>query len=458
MSLKWFSGWSSSQFSRLTLRWRFTLFYTLLVALILGVAGFVTHVALENSLSENLRSSLESAVGLGVGLVQGDGVNARLRQAEPLLKLPSDLILALVNSDGGFLDAIGRVPSGLPPITPGFSSWDEYRIFAQAVRGNMLLALRNYDRVEVSVAELDRTSLVLWPLSVLLALGLGHVLSGRALRPLDQLTTSAFDLARRRAWRERLPEPTTRDELWRVSRAANTLLESLGSVIESERRFTQDAAHELRTPLTVLRGRLEQALERDNGPSGPNPALEAAHTASEDLLALVEKLLLLARAESGQNLTLEVVALDEIAFNVGEMLSPDFAAKSLEYRFDPPVQPILVRGDRMAFEVIVRNLLENALKFTPDGSVLLEVIAVRDLARLTVTDTGPGIPEAMLEQVFERFYQADVIHRRGGSGLGLAIARSIARWHGGEITAHNNQPGGASFTLELPMLAIPTPV
>jgi two-component system, OmpR family, sensor kinase len=113
-----------------------------------------------------------------------------------------------------------------------------------------------------------------------------------------------------------------------------------------------------------------------------------------------------------------------------------------------------VRGDRVALEVIVRNLLENALKFTPRGSVRLEVSTVRGLARLTMTDTGPGIPEAMLEQVFERFHQADVIHRRGGSGLGLAIARSFARWHGGEITAHNNQSGGASFTLELPILEI----
>ncbi len=192
--------------------------------------------------------------------------------------------------------------------------------------------------------------------------------------------------------------------------------------------------------------------------------LEAAHTASEDLLALVEKLLLLACAESGQNLTLEVVALDEIAFSVGETLRPNFAAKSLDYRFDPPSQPILVRGDRMALEVIVRNLLENALKFTPNGSVLLEASMIRDLARLTVTDTGPGIPKAMLEQVFERFHQADVIHRRSGSGLGLAIARSIARWHGGGITAKNNQSGGASFTLELPSLVtdklepkVPTP-
>ena len=233
-----------------------------------------------------------------------------------------------------------------------------------------------------------------------------------------------------------------------MSQATNTLLAALAEVIESERRFTADAAHELRTPLTVLRGRLEQAAEKTHG-SSAQPALKAALAAGDELLALVEKLLLLARTEAGQGFYLETVSLDETAFDVAELLRPLFDDKGLGLELHL-AEEVRVEGDRVALGLLVRNLLENALKFTPAGKVGVRVERRQNRAYLHVWDSGPGIPAGALGSLFERFYQADVRHRQLGNGLGLALAQSIVMWHGGTLEAGNRPEGGAVFVLELP--------
>ncbi len=111
-------------------------------------------------------------------------------------------------------------------------------------------------------------------------------------------------------------------------------------------------------------------------------------------------------------------------------------------------------GDRTALELATRNLLDNARKFTPAGVVELRVRQGDGHAELSVRDSGPGIPERAFPHLFERFYQADVAHRREGSGLGLALVRSVAGWHGGSVNATNVAGGGARFTLTLPLGAV----
>lgn len=173
--------------------------------------------------------------------------------------------------------------------------------------------------------------------------------------------------------------------------------------------------------------------------------------ASDDLLELTETLLLLARAEAGQGLDSQPVALDEVAFEVAEGLRPRFREKGLALEL--PDEPLRVFGDRVALGLVVRNLLDNALKFTAEGGVQLTVRRVSAQVSLTVSDSGPGFPEAALPHLFERFYQADVTHRRTGSGLGLALARSLVRWHGGDLEAENRLEGGARVTLRSPLAA-----
>ena len=433
----------------MTLRLRLTLFYTLLVALVLAASGVGLHVLLARGLYRSLDASLQQAASLLSGFMEQENGKPQLKpESEIVPQLSSDLVAVLVGSNGQVLDSLGRLPEPLPRVQAGLSTQRGWRVWSEPIQGTTLQTLQDTRSIAESVRRFDLSFLVLAPLAVLLAFGLGYLFSGQALTPVRHMTDAALELANRRAWGERLPEPQNQDELWRLSQATNTLLAALADVIESERRFTADAAHELRTPLTVLRGRLEQAVEKTKGNSA-QPALKAALAAGDELLVLVEKLLLLARTEAGQGFHLETVALDEIAFDVAELLRPLFDAKGLGLELHLP-EEVQVEGDRVALGLLVRNLLENALKFTPAGHVGVRVERRQDKAYLHVWDGGPGVPAEALGHLFERFYQVDVRHRQLGNGLGLALAQSIASWHGGTLEAHNRSEGGAVFVLELP--------
>ncbi len=432
----------------MTLRLRLTLFYTLLVALVLAASGLGLYLLLSRSLHAGLDRSLREAADLLGRLVEREDGTLAFDQDE---QLRAGLVALLLSPQGQRLDSLGRVPDELPTLSEGVSSWDDLRVLVQPLPEGSLVVLRDAEPVEDSLESFSESFFLLAPLAVLAAFVLGYALAAQALRPVDKLTRDAYSLAQRRAWRETLPEPEHKDELWRLARATNTLLGALAQVIEAERRFTADAAHELRTPLTVLRGRLEQALERAQDAKS-RTGLEQARAASDDLLELTETLLLLARAEAGQGLDSQPVALDEVAFEVAEGLRPRFEEKGLTLTLELPDEPLRVLGDRVALGLVVRNLLDNALKFTAEGEVRLTVRRVSGQASLVVSDSGPGFPEAALPHLFERFYQADVAHRRTGSGLGLALARSLARWHGGDLEAENRLEGGACVTLCLPLI------
>jgi two-component system, OmpR family, sensor kinase len=435
----------------MTLRLRLTLFYTLLVALILAASGVGLHFLLRRNLYQSLDNSLQESVSLLNSLTVDPGEVLTLRDEDGALRLPPDLTALLFDSSGELLDSLGPVPQTLPKMVLGFSAWQEWRVYGEAVRGGTLLVMRDLERVEESLRQFDSSFLFLLPLAMVLAFILGYLLAGRALNPVTVLTKAAYDLAQRRAWREALPEPASKDEVWRLARGTNTLLGALADVIETERRFTADAAHELRTPLTVLQGRLEQALEQ-NQDANLAPLLSKSRVALEELLSLVEKLLLLARTEAGQGLSKETVDLSELICKVAEPLRPRFEQKGLQLSLRLPEQGMTVQGDSVALGSLIRNLLENAYKFTERGEVKLMLREENQRVVMTVEDTGVGISAEALPHLFERFYQADVRHRRQGSGLGLALAQSIASWHGGFVKAENREEGGSRFTVSLKMI------
>lgn len=441
----------------MSLKLRLTLFYTLLVAVVLGVSGLALRLGLEQTLRGNLEASLREALTLAVPLIHADEGLRFSQEGELLPRLPPDLTLSLYHLDGSQAEVLGRAPPGTLPLRAGCWAVGGWQICGEAVPSGWLLASKPLAGLQESLRAQDRVLLLVLPGAVLLALGLGYLLAGQALAPVGALTRAARERSRRRAWKEPLPEPKANDELRALSQAFNGLLGTLGKVIEGERRFTQDAAHELRTPLTALLGRLEQAQEANQCPQ-VGRLLERARRSTTSLLKLSEKLLQLARAEAGQGLVREPVALNALAREEMEELEPLFAAKGLRLRLEPSPQALTVLGDRLALGLALRNLLENAFKFTPAGEVRFAVGQEGAWARLEISDGGPGIPQEALPHLFERFYQASVEHRQGGSGLGLALVAAIARWHGGEVSAANQRSGGARFTLRLPLLEAPEPL
>lgn len=447
----------------MTLRLRLTLLYTLLVAIILIVSGVALHVLFQRSLQTNFDKGMTEVSQLLLSTLEQEEyeLDEDIYIEIDARSFPSDQIALIVDVNGEILSSLGTNSSlGVSPAwltsPDGFHQQSDNRILVTSIVNRDLLKLiliRDNHSVQQTLRQFDRLFLLLLPIAILCSLILGYLLAKQALSPVDRLTKAAYDLAKRRAWRERLPEPKTQDELWRLGTATNTLLSSLQDVIESERRFTADAAHELRTPLTVLQGRIEQALE--NADANNRPRLLKAHAACEQLLGLVEKLLMLARTEAGQGLQREELALDEVAFHTANDMKSLFDAKGIELELTLPEEEATIFGDHIAISLLIKNLLENALKFTEKGQVSLTVTEKNKQAILTIQDTGKGIPEDTLPHLFDRFYQTDVEHRQKGSGLGLALVKSIADWHGATIevkNTSNNGDGGAEFTVTFSQL------
>ena len=429
----------------MNLRLRLSLLVALLTAGVLLAFGLLVRLGLEANLLRRLDAQLEHTLSLVQGLVGPDPEDQiprflPERSLEALPRLLPELVLVLAGPKGELLDAFGRLPQ--PKRLEGLAqgSLPGYRRAERPLgEGLRLVAALPLAPVEESLRALSAALWVLLPLGVLAAWGMAYALLGRGLRPLAGMTRRALELAEARDWTEPLPEPPAKDEVWALARAVNGLLAALSEVIESERRFTQDAAHALRTPLAVLLGRLERALEGAQGPLLEE--LLEARKGLERLLVLVERLLALARTEAG-GLERRPLALDALAFEEAEALRPLFTSLAL----DLPEEPLWILGDEAALRAALRALLENAASHG-GGRVSLRVYTGGKEAWVEVADEGPGLPPGALPHLFERFWRGP---QSPSSGLGLALVAAVARWHGGRVQAQN-QTKGALFRLRLPL-------
>jgi signal transduction histidine kinase len=302
------------------------------------------------------------------------------------------------------------------------------------------------------VNRLNRAALIAGSIAAVVALFLAFFLAYRLLRPVRDLASAAQNLAQGDL-SQRVPVRGN-DELARLGRDFNQMADALQQAGEARRAMTADIAHELRTPLAVQRANLEALQDGVYELNAENlqPILEQNLLLSR----LVDDLRTLAMADAGQ-LTLERVPTDlpGLVGRVVERFQPQAASHQVSLLYSPPTGAVPeLELDPMRVEQILNNLLSNALRHTPKGgqvTVTLEREARH--MRLKLRDSGSGIPEEALAHVFERFYRADRSRARseGGSGLGLAIARQLAQAHAGELSAANDQQGGAVFTLTLPL-------
>ena len=281
------------------------------------------------------------------------------------------------------------------------------------------------------------------------------------LRPLTEIgataaTIAAGDLS------HRVARADERTEVGRLGLALNTMLARIESAFKAReaserklRRFVADASHELRTPLAAVRAYAELfsrgAAQR---PADLERSMAGISRESERMSLLVEDLLLLARLDEGRPLAREPVELNDVvaeSVETARMLEPE---RAIALRLDQAT----VVGDRGRLRQVVDNLLAN-VRAHADADASVEVTLERSsgLARLTVTDDGPGLTVEQAEQVFERFYRADSSRARsaGGAGLGLSIVAAVTEAHGGRASASAVPGGGAAFTIELPLAASP---
>ncbi|MCW2684297.1 MAG: sensor histidine kinase [Blastococcus sp.] len=417
----------------------------------LAVLGVLTSVGVGVTLAHRavLTDSLDESLG-----DQADAIAARVRAGEPVQRrdLPRDDVVAqVVDSDGTVLaESPGLAGIRLGTETPAGTTvrggvlpdGGAARVLVTPVGGETVYVAGTLEDVDDSVGALRRSLLAAVPVSTAVLAGLIWWLVGRVLRPVDAIRLEVDRISASRLDR-RVPEPPTTDEIARLARTMNAMLDRLDASAVRQRRFVADAAHELRSPLARVRAELE---------------VDAAHPASADLQAthasvltqavtlqrLVDDLLLLARGDSGalRRGSAGPVDLDDVVQRVvGARRDPRVAVRD--------VVPVQVAGDAEQLERALRNLLDNAVRHARDR-IEVSLAALGGTAELTVTDDGPGIPAADADRVFERFTRLDDARTDGGAGLGLAIARDIAERHGGSLTL-DGRGEGATFILRLPV-------
>jgi heavy metal sensor kinase len=291
------------------------------------------------------------------------------------------------------------------------------------------------------------------PLLVVLASLLGYWLSGRSLAPVTRIIETAERIGVQNLSR-RLEVPRARDELRRLTETLNAMLERIETSFKRITQFTADASHDLRTPVSVIRTTAEVTLRRKRTESQYADALGSILRTSVETTTLLDNLLTLARADAGSTgMELHLIDLESHVKKAQERATLLAAGKPLSITVRTPGTPVWVRADSIAIDRLLLILLDNAVKYTPEGgSCEIELAAGPGQAQIVVRDSGIGIHESELELIFERSYRTDRARSRetGGAGLGLAIARWITEMHGGTIAAESRMGAGSVFRVSLP--------
>jgi two-component system sensor histidine kinase MprB len=300
--------------------------------------------------------------------------------------------------------------------------------------------------------ELRHLALALWlivlggtTVAVLLGLGVGRTVLG----PLNSLTSTVEELAETTNVAKRL-DPGGPDELGRLRRAFNRLLAALDTSRESQRQLVLDASHELRTPLTSLRTNMEVARRLEElAPEEREVLINDVLTQMDELTSLVGDLAELARGEQ-PNLTSQPFRLDSVVLEAVEVATTHGRSRGVV--FEAQVAPTWVAGSPARIERAVDNLLDNALKWSPDDAVV-EVACSG--GTLIVRDHGPGVDDGDVDFIFDRFYRAASARAKPGSGLGLAIVAQVARDEGGTVNVYRTEGSGAVFRFSRPEVPAP---
>jgi two-component system heavy metal sensor histidine kinase CusS len=442
--------------SQTSIRFRLTLWY--LTALTLGISLFGALVWVE--MRQQLLRNRE------------EGMDQRLGALGRFLEFEArDNDLAAIQEEAR------EYSTGLPP-GHGLRLFDlsGRMVFERApgsgdhlVRSREVAARGMRFRAELSVPLDDyfRTlSILRWvliaslPAVLIIAGGMGWWLAGRGLKPVGAMTREAREI-QAKDLSARISVPETGDELQRLAESWNELLARIEASVRAVTRFTADAAHELRTPLAVIRTTSELALRHERSAEHYHKALDSIHKQTASMTDLVERLLLLAREDSGQwQFRFDAIRLGDTLRELRETLAAPAQEKAVALEWTLPREEPLVWGDADAIRRLVLILVDNSLKhLAPGGEARVSLSSNAESAVIEVSDNGSGIEPQHLPHVFERFYRADPARTAGsGAGLGLSIAKTIVEAHHAQIEIQSQAGRGTRVVVSIPVLGQADPV
>ena len=455
-----------------SIRLRLTLWYVLLLAVILAAFSAGIYLTLRHSLYDNLDDSMQNRANVLLDIVRYEGSRPTLagvvssndpNQGESFVRIfDASGELTFDNSA-----AAGDVPIDRRAVESALAG----KTATRNVNAGETLSVRTLpiDRdgrisgvLEVGQSQSDVSDTlqalllivgIAYPLTLVVASIGGVFLAGRALAPVSRVTRlarriSAEDLTQR--LNLRLPD----DEVGRLARTFDEMIARLDDAFHRQRQFTADASHELRTPLTVLKGQIDVALQRERDVEAYRQVLRAANEEVDRMIRLVGSLFTLARADAGQiPIAREPVNLGDLVASAVEQVRRSAEQKELSLSLQRGPRTIL-RADEDLLLQLLLNLLDNAIKYSPAaGSVTVGWSADAERVELWVRDTGVGIPTEHVPHIFDRFYRVDKARSRaeGGAGLGLSICRWIVQAHGGSISAESVPRQGTTLTVVLPL-------
>lgn len=478
----------------MSIRLRLTLWYVLLLAVILILFSGLLFAILSFSLfdeadrrleirASEVNSSLSAALQVQteprVFLLRGGRLT--LPDADAFatpgvfVQVSSLEGVALTRSENLGAQTLVVSPAILTRVTRGESA------FANVIKDRVALrvyvaplTVRNQTLAAVIVAEsLQGVNETLRRLGILLVAGVGMalatafvvgaILASSALAPIDRITQAAQTIALSNDLSRRIEQKSSPDEVGRLAATFNQMLARIEELFRAQQRFVADVSHELRSPLTAIRGNLD-LLRRGAGEDAAarETALAAIDSEALRMQRLVQDLLLLAQADAGVQIQKQIVELDTLLLDVYRQARLTASGVKVALGSEDQAQVV---GDPDRLKQLFLNLLDNAIRYTPSGgAVTLSFACEGDAVRVEVKDTGAGIPEKDLPRIFDRFYRVDKARARdpssfdsrsgssgGGTGLGLAISKWIVDQHGGRIEVQSHVGKGSTFRVWLPL-------
>lgn len=473
----------------MSIRLRLTLLYTIILALTLAVFGAALYVIQAQSTLNALKEDIAMSSEMLARSIFSNYLNPTVMEHPPekRVQIPFEVIsgeqalkdlrereiVRILSPDGTLVASPFGTGEALPISATGTQALKEQKIWWEIVTPktermlvlNSPVIINNQTAFIIQIARpltehdrslkvLSTTMLIASLITILLAFGIGWMISGTALRPINRITQTAQEIGNENDLTRRVDHKGPNDEVGRLAVTFNSMLgrlqdayDRVNHALAAQREFVADVSHELRTPLTTVRGNLDLLRRKP-----PLPAEEQSDILndvvgeSDRLIRLVNNLLVLARADAGRNLQKEPIAVQPLVNEVirqVRLLDP-------ERKIDVKMTDETILGDRDAVKQILLVLLDNAVKHTQGGIGIL-VRAEGRMVKMTVQDDGPGISSEVLERIFERFDRGEASDGVNGFGLGLPIAKALTEAQGGTIAIESELGKGSTVTVLLPM-------
>ena len=460
---------------RFSIRTTITLWFSVALILVVSITYFMVLFVGDQVIQKTIRDNLIETVEHNVDEIEfykrvDDAALAKsldhyvkwdggyLEVDDDFLDEINQVYTSLCKADGSLV--YGENPIAKETATVGFRNSSVQQIEAdgttyyifdrkltqEGLEGLWLRGVVSEVQGSIQLNSIARTSLILLPFLVLVAIIGGYLITKRMLKPIQNLSDAAAQIGQGSDLKKRIDIGEGKDELHRLADQFNKMFGRLDNAFQAERQFTSDASHELRTPMSVILAQCEMSLEHEQSPEEYQDALNVIERQGKKMAKLINDMLDFTRLElKSDRYTTEPLDLTKLVSSVCEdmaLIRENNITLTCEAQ-----ENVTLLGNAQLFARLLTNLISNAYRYGKEnGHIFVTLKTEQDKILLTVEDDGIGIAKDDLEKIFRRFYQADNSRTGAGTGLGLSMVREIAKFHGGEVFAESELGVGSKFT------------